>query len=397
METVLVKGKVFGDIMEKPACDPDKLEPADINFAISGIITALVTSAKSNEDLAAKALVVILEKFVLLYEEKLREKYGEDDDRKQYPNIAQAAKAKFASVLMRRVYFELPVVNEIYEGGKFLRNEPSVLQTKLEIIRRVIEFWQPQMTDESMDTFQFLIASVHSGSERESFYDQKAKGRRILDKEKKEILRIVRDHLNESWDLDKLAQWNIQPLVPWELREILQVARARRSDFYRTAREIEGYNLLLTIHNFEYWPREAKNWYTRIGEKLGAYIDQVNKLREELVKELQVLIGFSLMQVEKPDIRFSFEKTFCYLPGQFNKKDILIAVDFKYDKESIVPMREWGRRIIEDLNTTVHEWLVGKYNRTIYGTVPTYVLELHIGEERIAWREETSRRPTQVL
>ncbi|MBU1102366.1 hypothetical protein KJ853_01780 [Patescibacteria group bacterium] len=138
--------------------------------------------------------------------------------------------------------------------------EPAVLETKLDILKRVIKQWRPSLDEESMDTFRFIAAVVRPANEGSGcVYDQKARDKRkyIHPTEGKEILAIIREHTNEKWDDDSLSRWIVEPM-PSELRRILLIAKGRSISSQRAWLEIEGYNLLLHVGQYKKWDSEAK-------------------------------------------------------------------------------------------------------------------------------------------
>lgn len=220
---------------------------------------ALLSAAKAHNDGVAEELVSLLRRSHELIELDLC--HGEP--RGQARAALALADGRFRERL-RELYWDLPDArlvqgHHIATGHPLeVERSPTLVKTKLDVLGHIIGDWVPQLTQESIKVFRFMLAAYRprpSGNnlrEGESHAEWKAHGRFVSDDEQNGILRLVREHVGtHPFTAEAIEPWLEQPNVPDEIQKILAMARARHGGPELAKRDIRNARVLAALDELE--------------------------------------------------------------------------------------------------------------------------------------------------
>ncbi len=220
-----------------------------------------------------------------------------------------------------------------------LINYPTLIQTKLEIIRLWMRQWQRYACDfqdkdeEAIEAFRFLISAYTGKLEDDievSLY--------VSQDEKEGILKLFREYTDSSFTPEIAEKWLKQPNVPEEIRKIFRMAWIRNGGQELFDRCMKNAELLkpLDVENRSEAELEFCQKFFRELEKVGGRV-------QKLIKELK---EGPCLKAEK------FEAIFHKLDD--------ITLHIHYKKEDLIS-DSVVRKFIQDIRSFVSQCKSGRY------------------------------------
>lgn len=241
-----------------------------MKFGLSQLLTGLtheerirrveelfLSTAKAHNNKAACEWLIILEK---AYTDELEERASK-----------QLILFTFRERL-RQLYWELP--DRVVLDPIRRLDSPTLLGTKLAIIKTVICDWKPELNEQSFGVYRFLMSAYH---QLQDIYERQggaldrgpySRSRVAFPEEKKQIAQAIREHTTH-FQSKHLEQWLKQPYMSDEIKLILIIARARNGGIELVERDMRNAEILAHFEPEQRSPK-AIEFFKQLGKKVAS-------------------------------------------------------------------------------------------------------------------------------